>query len=112
MRLLRWAGDLVMLRSLLKTGAAFGLQAFGGFGGSRRLPLGLGYHRTVEVFPSDPQSTIPAMCVSTGMLERQLDWIGRRFRFVSLDEIGDDLGTGRQRTAAVTFDDGYHDFYE
>jgi peptidoglycan/xylan/chitin deacetylase (PgdA/CDA1 family) len=104
-----------MLRSLLKTGAAFGLQAFAGFGGSRRLPLVLGYHRTVEEFPSDPLSTIPAMCVSTRMLERQLDWIGRRFRFVSLDELGDLMESGGrlpERVAAVTFDDGYHDFYE
>jgi peptidoglycan/xylan/chitin deacetylase (PgdA/CDA1 family) len=49
------------------------------------------------------------------MLERQLDWIGRRFRFVSLDELGALVESGNklpERIAAVTFDDGYHDVYE
>ena len=55
------------------------------------------------------------MLTSRRMLEAQLDWIGRRFRFVSLDELGAQLG-GRARPAAplaaVTFDDGYRDVYE
>jgi peptidoglycan/xylan/chitin deacetylase (PgdA/CDA1 family) len=55
------------------------------------------------------------MLVTRRMLERHLDWIGRRYRFVSLDELGARL-EGRDRSrdaiAAVTFDDGYRDFYD
>jgi peptidoglycan/xylan/chitin deacetylase (PgdA/CDA1 family) len=49
------------------------------------------------------------------MFERHLDLIGRHFRFVSLDEIGERLASGKpfaERVAAVTFDDGYRDNYE
>ena len=84
-------------------------------GGSHRLPMVIGYHRTVEEFPSDALSTIPSMCISTRMLERQLDWIGRRYRFVSLDELGALMESGNsvpERIAAITFDDGYQDVYE
>ncbi|WP_420799898.1 polysaccharide deacetylase family protein [Nitrospira moscoviensis] len=48
------------------------------------------------------------------MLERQLDWIGRRYRFVTLDELGAQLERGApwaQPAAAVTFDDGYAGVY-
>ena len=110
-----------MLRGLLKTGVALALHAtnsnrlLGKMGDSRRLPVVIGYHRTVEAFPSDALSTIPSNCISTRMLERQLDWIGRRFRFVSLDELGALMESGNslpERVAAVTFDDGYQDVYE
>jgi len=53
--------------------------------------------------------------VSRRMLEQQLDWIGRRFRFVSLDELGARLAAGdlgEDPVAAITFDDGYRDFYD
>jgi peptidoglycan/xylan/chitin deacetylase (PgdA/CDA1 family) len=49
------------------------------------------------------------------MFERHIDWIGRSFRFVTLDEIGEHLLTGApfvEPVAAVTFDDGYCDVYE
>jgi peptidoglycan/xylan/chitin deacetylase (PgdA/CDA1 family) len=49
------------------------------------------------------------------MLERHLDWIGRRYRFVDLDELGSCLETNHEsnsRIAAITFDDGYQDFYD
>jgi len=49
------------------------------------------------------------------MFERQLDWIGRHFQFVTLDEIGTRMEEGRpfdRPVAAVTFDDGYRDVYE
>ena len=52
---------------------------------------------------------------STAMFERHLDLVGRRFRFTTLDEIGEHLAAGRpftERVAAVTFDDGYRDNYE
>ncbi len=97
-----------MLRKLLKTGVAWGLNRAGiGHHDSR---LVVGYHRTVAEFPGDPRSTLPPSCISVKMLERHLDWIGRRFRFVSLDELNT-ADPPRQPLAAVTFDDGYQDFY-
>jgi peptidoglycan/xylan/chitin deacetylase (PgdA/CDA1 family) len=48
------------------------------------------------------------------MLERQLDWLGGRYTFVSLDELAAAIEEGRKtapRIAAVTFDDGYADVY-
>jgi peptidoglycan/xylan/chitin deacetylase (PgdA/CDA1 family) len=54
------------------------------------------------------------MLISRAMLEQQLDWIGRRYRYVSLDELGSRLesGAGTEGLAAVSFDDGYRDVYE
>jgi len=74
----------------------------------------LGYHRVVDDFDVEADRTIPAMLVTTRMLEEQLEWIGRRFRFVDLDELGKRLESGDtvERVAAVTFDDGYRDVYE
>src|SRR5215471_1407069 len=48
----------------------------------------LGYHRVVDDFRAEAGRTIAAMLITRRMLEEQLDWIGRRFRFVSLDELG------------------------
>jgi peptidoglycan/xylan/chitin deacetylase (PgdA/CDA1 family) len=48
------------------------------------------------------------------MFEQHLDWIGRHYEFVSLDEIGCRLESGREfskPTAAIAFDDGYGDVY-
>jgi peptidoglycan/xylan/chitin deacetylase (PgdA/CDA1 family) len=95
-----------MLRKLLKTGLAWGLDQAGI--GRRDSPFVVGYHRTVRELPRDPRAGIPSLCVSVKMLERQLDWIGQRFRFVPLDELS--VATP-QPVAAVTFDDGYQDFY-
>lgn len=78
-------------------------------------PLILGYHRVVDDFGAVARSEMPSMLVSTRMFERHLDCIGRRFTFVSLDEIGERIESGRpfdRPVAAVTFDDGYRDVYE
>lgn len=78
-------------------------------------PLVLGYHRVVEDFESEAKSEMPSMLTSRAMFERHLECLGRRFRFVSLDEIGERLASGRpftERVAAITFDDGYQDVYE
>jgi hypothetical protein len=80
-----------MIRSWIKTGAAeilchTGLdKVAGALSGARRLPLVIGYHRVVEDFASSAQTAIPSLLVSRRMLERQLDWIGRRYRFVDLN---------------------------
>jgi peptidoglycan/xylan/chitin deacetylase (PgdA/CDA1 family) len=55
------------------------------------------------------------MLISTRTLERQLDCVGRLYRFVSLDELGEHLESGARTArplAAVTFDDGYRDSYQ
>ena len=82
-------------------------------GGPR--PLVIGYHRVVEDVAAAAQTDMPTMLISRAMFERHVDWIGRHFQFVSLDEIGDRIARDLPFTrpvAAVTFDDGYRDVYE
>jgi len=109
-----------MSRSWMKASAAGFLsrtgmdRVMGALSGYRRVPVVIGYHRVVEDFASSAEVSIPSMLVSLRMLERQLDWIGRRFQFVSLDELGARLDAGDsldKPIAAITFDDGYRDFY-
>ena len=108
-------------RAHLKTGLALVLGATRTdrlirlMSGTRRMPLVVGYHRVVDDSRRRRASIIAPMLVSRRMFERQLDWIGRRFRFVSLDELGARLESGQPfstPTATVTFDDGYRDMYE
>jgi peptidoglycan/xylan/chitin deacetylase (PgdA/CDA1 family) len=113
-----------MIRTWIKTRAAHvacrtGLdRVVGSLSGARRTPLIVGYHRVVEDFASSAQTSIPSLLVSRAMLERHLDWLGRRYRFVDLDELGALLESGRafdniaRPVAAITFDDGYRDFYD
>lgn len=78
---------------------------------SRTMPLILGYHRVVEHVPVQRGRTLPAMTVTQQTLRAHLEWVGRRFRFVSLDELGALLERHAPcgNLAAVTFDDGYRD---
>jgi peptidoglycan/xylan/chitin deacetylase (PgdA/CDA1 family) len=79
------------------------------------VPVVIGYHRVVEDFEASAATSIPSMLVSRRMLERHLDWLGSRFRFVSLDELGarlDGSDGSEDPVAAITFDDGYRDLYE
>jgi peptidoglycan/xylan/chitin deacetylase (PgdA/CDA1 family) len=110
-----------MIRSWMKTGAAEVLSRTGldKVVGSFAVPSGdtvvIGYHRVVEDYPASAATSIPSMLVSRQMLERHLDWIGCRFRFVSLDELGARLDGSDESDApiaAITFDDGYRDFYD
>jgi peptidoglycan/xylan/chitin deacetylase (PgdA/CDA1 family) len=113
-------GEPRRLRGFIKTGLAHALSwlrvdaLIGNLADLRTMPVVLGYHRVVENFAAESRRGIPAMLTSRAMLEQQLDWIGRRFRFVTLDELGDRLERGRdgRGLAAVTFDDGYRDVYE
>jgi peptidoglycan/xylan/chitin deacetylase (PgdA/CDA1 family) len=80
----------------------------------RTTPFIVCYHRVVDNFEQSAKTTIPSMLISTRMFERQIDWLAKRFSFLSLDEIGSYLESGRPlRTpaAAITFDDGYSDVY-
>ena len=73
------------------------------------------YHRVVEAFESAAEVDMPTLLVSREMFERHVDWIGRRFQFVSLDDIGSHVASGEpfeRPVAAITFDDGYRDVYE
>lgn len=110
-----------MIRTWIKTGAAGVLsrtgmdRMLGSLAAARKAPLVIGYHRVVEDFTQSAKTSIPSMLISRRMLEQQLDWIGRRFQFVSLDELGARLESNsglEKRLAAVTFDDGYRDFYD
>ena len=90
-------------------------EVIGSWSGARDIPLVVGYHRVVEDFASSAENSIPSMLVSLKMLEEHLDWIGRRYRFVDLNEVGARLESrdcGNDPIAAVTFDDGYGDFYD
>jgi peptidoglycan/xylan/chitin deacetylase (PgdA/CDA1 family) len=110
-----------MIRSWTKTEAAGVLsrtgmdKVLGSLAGSMGAPVVIGYHRVVESFAASAATSIPSLLVSRQMLERHLDWLGRRFRFVSLDEVGarlDGSDSSRDAIAAITFDDGYRDFYD
>ncbi|HKN46487.1 MAG TPA: polysaccharide deacetylase family protein [Candidatus Polarisedimenticolia bacterium] len=108
-------------RRLAKTGLACALRCtgfdrlIGAMNGSRRQALVVGYHGVVEDFRAHLDTAIPAILTSRLTLERHLDWIGRRRRFVSLDELGRRLENGggfEEPVAAVTFDDGYANVYD
>jgi peptidoglycan/xylan/chitin deacetylase (PgdA/CDA1 family) len=78
-------------------------------------PLILGYHRVVDDYEEARRSEMASMLISTAMFERHMDWIGRHFRVVDLDEVGEAVRSGvpfEKPVAAVTFDDGYRDIYE
>jgi peptidoglycan/xylan/chitin deacetylase (PgdA/CDA1 family) len=110
-----------MIRNWIKAGAATVLartgmdHVAGSLSGLGRVPVVIGYHRVVEDFASSAQTSIPSLLISRQMLERHLDWIGRRFRFATLDEVGSRLESGNGLDgpmAAITFDDGYRDFHD
>jgi len=110
------------IRGVIKNGLAGALHRTGAdrligrvLTGFRHAPLVICYHRVVEDFRASARASIPSMLTSRRMLEQHLDWIGRRYRFVTLDELGTRLESGREfdrPVAAITFDDGYRDVYE
>ena len=106
-----------MLKTIVKTTVAAALSRSGVNAFIRNVaprPLVLGYHAVVEDVRAHAGRAIPANLISVGMLERQLDWIGRRYRFLSLDELGARLESGApldKPSAVVTFDDGYAGVY-
>ena len=109
-----------MIRRLIKSGFAnaierAGLRRMAARAGGRALPLVLGYHRVAERFPQDSRQSMAPMLISRDMLRRHLEETARRFRFVTLDELGAAVESGEafeRRLAAVTFDDGYEDVYD
>jgi peptidoglycan/xylan/chitin deacetylase (PgdA/CDA1 family) len=110
----------MMLRGLFKTGVASTLHWTGADSllarsrGTGRVPLVIGYHRVVEDYASAASYSIPPMLTSVRTFERQLDWLGRRYEFITLDELAQWAEGGRRfrrPVAAITFDDGYADLY-
>ena len=109
-----------MLRAIGKTcfACAYTLtdqvRRLAGSSNTQRVPFIVCYHRVVDNFKHARRNTIPAMLISTSMLEQHLDWLAKRFTFVSLDEVGSHLATRRpfkKPAAAITFDDGYSDVF-
>jgi len=99
-----------MLRRLARAAVAHGLACRREPDRAADAPLILGYHR-VLADGLRSAAGVPGLSVSPRTLERQLEFVGRRFRFVSLDELGARLETGDAAgLAAVTFDDGYVEF--
>ena len=89
-------------------------RLIGALTGTSRIPTVISYHRVVSHFEESSRNSISSMLISTRMFEQHLDWIGRHYEFVSLDEIGIRLEAGRaspRPTAAIAFDDGYSDVY-
>jgi len=110
-----------MIRTMVKAAAAATLQHTGvaTFIGahSRKVatPLVVGYHRVVDDFPSHARGCMHSLLITAATLEKQLDWIGRRFDFADPDGMDawlEGARPGRKPVAVVTFDDGYRDAYE
>lgn len=110
-----------MIRTVVKAAAAATLQRTGMAAligaHSRRVatPLVVGYHRVVDDFDSHARGCMSSLLITSKTLEKQLDWIGRRFDFADPDGMDAWLNgarPGRKPVAVVTFDDGYRDVYE
>ena len=108
------------LRTMVKTALAAGLRWTGAnsvietLNATKHIPLVIGYHSVVEDIRMHQGRAILPNLVSLNMLERQLDWIGQHFRFLTLDELGERLDNGdpfNEPLAAITFDDGYAGVY-
>lgn len=112
---------LSLSRGLVKTGIGAALHWTGADrllalrADIRRMPLVIGYHRVVEDFRAAAARSIPPMLTSARTFERQLDWIGSRFDFVTLGDMAawaEGAGRFDRPVAAITFDDGYADVYQ
>jgi peptidoglycan/xylan/chitin deacetylase (PgdA/CDA1 family) len=102
--------------AVARTLHAFGADALlGRLSGRGSGPLILGYHRVVENYAEAVRHSLPPMLIAASTLEMHLDWLATRYQFVTLDEAAaSDRRCGRagKPLAAVTFDDGYCDFYD
>lgn len=114
------ASPFKRLRGVVKTGCAMGMywssldRLIGSRNGLGQAPLVIGYHRVVEDIQLSKRNSISPQLTSTHMFEKQLDWIGRNYELVSLDDLVTALerrGKHNKPVAAITFDDGYSDVY-
>lgn len=113
----------MMLRNLIKANFAAGIhqlgidKIIGATRGLKNVPLVVCYHRVVADFEEAASHSIAPMLVSLATFERQLDWIGKYYDFVSVDQLAaieeeGNFSSRRRPVAAVTFDDGYADVNE
>jgi len=80
--------------------------------GSAQRPWVIGYHAVVEGAAA-MGGLMPGLAITAGMLERHLDWIGRRFDFAALDDLLPGARpAGARPLAAITFDDGYRGVFD
>jgi peptidoglycan/xylan/chitin deacetylase (PgdA/CDA1 family) len=109
-----------MLKAFAKTGVAAVLgwtgadRALSSWAGTLEPPLVVGYHAVVEDVRAHAGRAIAPNLISLDMLRHQLEWIGRRYRFMTLDDLGAQMERGEpfeRPCAAVTFDDGYVGVY-
>ncbi len=108
-----------MMRRLARSAIAHGIARtgvdrwIGRLTEAAREPLILGYHRVLTDHAPLRDHGVPALGIRVGTLRRHLQFISRRYRFVTLDEMGGRIADGDARgLAAVTFDDGYADFVD
>ena len=115
------AADRQVIRSFVKAAAAATLQRtgvaawVGSCSARATLPLVIGYHRVVDDFRVQARGYMPSMLISAATLEKQLDWVGRRYEFADPDAMDCWLRGERpagRPVAVITFDDGYRDVYE
>src|SRR5207253_7015665 len=64
--------------------------------GVQTCALPICYHSVVEDAEAHDGAVLPGMMISRRMLAQHLDWLGRRFRFASLDEVGERLISGNR----------------
>ena len=99
-------GERVMLRAAIKAAGAWALYSTGChrvIGAARRVeqePLVICYHRVVHDLRRHTWSA-PAMLVTQRTLAAQLDWVGRRYQFVALDELAAATESGRRQRASA-----------
>lgn len=114
-------GRINLLREWVKTGLANAVHQLhvdnwlAKRAAVQSVPLVIAYHRIVPNVAASGRYTMPAQLTSTRTFERHLDWLGRRYRFITLDELDAGLGQnvgGARPGIAITFDDGYNDIYQ
>lgn len=100
-----------MLRSIAKAAAARVTSWTRLDTVARETPYIVGYHRVVERLNAYDDFALPAMEISVSMFEKHLDWLGKHFEIVSLDDLTVNRRARSKPQAAVTFDDGYSDVF-
>ena len=108
-----------MLRSIAKDAAArvaswTRLDSLARQSVHRAAPYVVGYHRVVDRLDAHGDLALPAMEVTVEMLDQHLDWLGRHFDIVSVEELPAKMNRHARSKpiAAVTFDDGYLDVFQ